>query len=186
MSPPRPLYVRLLRLRHLNLRASTTFVLFEGSFGLGLLLAFADVVSPWGVVAVPMAVGAMVKLNDVVAGILIRPLALAQLRTPRLTDGGAVGRSPVPRPSYPTTDIGPDDAVADPAATPDGVEGGGSTDGVARGIAAVPTLDPVNGRRPLPGIPAPEPSRPATADAETARPDGADRRSRGNQGRFTS
>lgn len=230
--PRRPLYFRILRVRHLNLRPSTTFVLFEGSIALGILLTLADLVEWWGMLAVPAAVAIMVKLQDVIAGVLIRPLALAQLRTPRLLDGLAIGRSPAPRPSHPTAEIGADDAVADPAARPEniGVEGVDVTGGavgesaaavtaaalpaaapptavpptaappaatdagdtrhdgpggawVARGVASVPTDDPFPGRRRPPHKRGAEPS---PSNPESVRPDGADRRSRGNQGRFTS
>ncbi len=140
----RPLYFRLLRIRHLTLRPWATFVLFEGSIGLAILLALADVVDGWAVLALPIAVAAMVKLNDIVAGALVQPLAAAQLRTARMNSGIAVGRSPVPRPSRLTLSIDADDAVADPAARPEGV---------VRGVAAVPKA----GRRPSPTAQSPEP-----------------------------
>lgn len=157
MTPgARPFYFRMLRLRHLRPRPSVTFLLFEGSVGLSVLLAFADIVSWWGAFAIPAAVAVMVKLNDIVAGALIRPLAAAQLRTPRLLDGFAMGRSVVPRPSRLTTDIGTDDAVADPDARPP-----------ARGVAPVPSLDHVRGRRPMPGAREPEPPVPVLETAES-------------------
>jgi len=111
----------------------------------------------------------MVKLNDSVAGVLIRPLALAQLRTPRLSETAKVGRSRVPRPSRPTTWIAADDAVSDEDAQP-----------VARGVATVPAQE--SGRRPMPGIRSPEP--PVPNQVNPLRPDGGDANSRGNQGRF--
>jgi len=71
MSPRRrPLYARMLRLRHLKLRPALAFLFLEGSIATGVLLALADIVNGWGIVAVPVAVAAMVKLNDVLAGIL--------------------------------------------------------------------------------------------------------------------
>jgi hypothetical protein len=69
----RPLYARLLRLRHINPGAGLCFVLFEGMIALSLLLAFAEQVSWWGVPVLPLAVAGMVKLNDVIAGALRRP-----------------------------------------------------------------------------------------------------------------
>lgn len=94
MRPPgkTPLYSRMLRLRHLRLSPWATALLFEGSVALGLLLALADVITWWGVIAVPVVVALMVKLNDVVTGLLLRPFALAQLRVPRVAGSPAVGR----------------------------------------------------------------------------------------------
>ena len=42
---------------------------------LGILLALAELVSWWGVLVLPVTVAVMVKLNDVVAGALTRPVA---------------------------------------------------------------------------------------------------------------
>ncbi|WP_344653108.1 hypothetical protein [Cryptosporangium japonicum] len=53
---------------------------FEGSIVLAMLLAFADLVSWWGVLATPAVVAAMVKLNDVVAGRLPDPHAARRPR----------------------------------------------------------------------------------------------------------
>lgn len=74
------MYVRVLRLRHLRLRPAAVLLLFEGSVALAIVLALAEIVHLWGIVAVPVAVAAMVKFNDVVAGMLtavpgVRPLA---------------------------------------------------------------------------------------------------------------
>jgi hypothetical protein len=157
----RPLYFRLLRVRHLKARPWAVFLLFEGSIGLGVLLALAEIVSWWGVLAVPVAIAAMVKVNDVLAGALREPLADAQLRTPRLVARRASGLAGVPSTSRPTAPIDDDDAVADPAAMPDRPE-------PARGPAE-PTLyrGAAAPRRPQPGIRSPEPPMPEHADVET-------------------
>ncbi|MGI8647572.1 MAG: hypothetical protein ACR2JX_05000 [Mycobacteriales bacterium] len=63
-----PYYARILRLRHLRPSGFACFVFFEGSVGLAVLLAFAELVSWWAVIVVPATVAAMVKLNDYVAG----------------------------------------------------------------------------------------------------------------------
>ena len=68
-----PLYARMLRLRHLTPSGFLCFVFLEGAFALGVLLALAELVSWWGVVVLPITVAAMVKLNDLVAGVLTRP-----------------------------------------------------------------------------------------------------------------
>lgn len=63
-----PLYAWVLRLRHIHPGAVLCFVLFEGTTALAGLLAFAELVSWWLVPVLPLAVAAMVKLNDVVVG----------------------------------------------------------------------------------------------------------------------
>ena len=92
----KPLYHRLLRLRHLRPGPLPTFVLFEGSVMVALLLALADLVDPWGILAIPVAVAVMVKLNDVIMVVLRRPVAAAQLDRPRLAGGPAIGISARP------------------------------------------------------------------------------------------
>jgi len=69
----RPLYARILRLRHVEPGKVLCALFFEGSIVLAMLLAFADLVSWWGVLATPAVVAAMVKLNDVVVGRLPDP-----------------------------------------------------------------------------------------------------------------
>jgi hypothetical protein len=69
----RPLYARLLRLRYLAPSGFLCFVFLEGAVALGILLALAELVSWWGVLVLPAAVAAMVKLNDLVTGVLVRP-----------------------------------------------------------------------------------------------------------------
>ena len=68
-----PLYARILRLRHLAPSGFLCFVYLEGAVALGILLALAELVSWWGVFVLPAVVALMVKLNDVVAGLLARP-----------------------------------------------------------------------------------------------------------------
>jgi hypothetical protein len=63
-----PMYVRALRLRHLSLTGTQCFLLFEGMIVVGTLLALAELVPWWGVFALPAAVAAMVKINDLIAG----------------------------------------------------------------------------------------------------------------------
>jgi hypothetical protein len=167
----RPLYARLLRLRHLRLTQLTTFVLFEGSVLIALVFALAEIVSWWGVLAIPVAVAVMVKVNDIVAGVLHRPRGTAQVIPPGGENPVAVGWSPVPVAARITREIEEDDAVADPDAQPSGTE-----PWVARGIAAVPNLPDSPNRR----------ARPPRPGTDVPHPGGADRRPRGNQGRFAS
>jgi hypothetical protein len=188
----RPLYFRLLRINHLRPRGPVTFALFEGSIGIAVLLALAEIVSWWGVFAIPASVALMVKLNDIVAGSVLRPLAFTHMATVRFAGGVITGRSPAPRPSRLTTAIGDDDAVADSAARPDSPPTArGRASSIARGVAAVSAQDQPR-RRPSPGVLEPEPplNSAAVDSAEIGLSDGrldpTARRTRGNQGRFTS
>jgi len=69
-----PLYARMLGLRHVTPSGFLCFVFLEGAVALGFLLALAELVSWWGVLVLPITVAVMVKLNDVVAGALTKPL----------------------------------------------------------------------------------------------------------------
>lgn len=89
-APDRPLYARILRLRHLRPSGLVCFVYFEGTFALGALLALAEAIPWWGVPVVPAVVAAMVKLNDTVADGSVRPPSRGSTR-PRQGTGGAIG-----------------------------------------------------------------------------------------------
>jgi hypothetical protein len=80
-----PLYHRLLRLRHFRPGSVLTFVFFEGSVIVAAVLSFAEILQWWSVLAVPAAVAACVKFNDLVAGL---PTRLAP-RPPRAARGVA-------------------------------------------------------------------------------------------------
>ena len=69
----RPLYPRVLGLRHLRLRAWHRAVLGEGSLVAAVLLVLADLATAWTLLVLPLAVAAVVKLHDVVAGVLAAP-----------------------------------------------------------------------------------------------------------------
>ncbi|MFI5895542.1 hypothetical protein ACIA5D_36150 [Actinoplanes sp. NPDC051513] len=85
-----PMYARMLRLRHVAPSGFLCFVFLEGSVALGALLALAELVSWWGVLALPIMVALMVKLNDVIAGVLTEPAVPA---------GPAAARAEVLRPA---------------------------------------------------------------------------------------
>ncbi|MFF0155328.1 hypothetical protein [Micromonospora sp. NPDC005203] len=72
----RPLYARLLGLRFVNPGGVLCFLFFEGTIALAVLLALAELVTWWAVLVLPVVVAAMVKLNDVVAAIVVRSAAL--------------------------------------------------------------------------------------------------------------
>ncbi len=154
--PTRPLYFRILRIRHLRPGWLATLVLFEGSCFVGVILTLADLTNGWAMLAVPAAVAVVLKFNDAIAGVLKRPLAVAQLNMPRPLGPVAVGRSPVPRPSRPTSSFSTDDAQLDPDAHPGGE--------VVRGVASVPGSGRTHARKPRPGIG-------PTAEPEPAIPD---------------
>lgn len=67
-DPDRPLYARVLRLRHLDPGGIQCFLLFEAVLAFGALLALAELVPWWGALALPVVVAVMVKLNDLIAG----------------------------------------------------------------------------------------------------------------------
>jgi len=71
----RPLYARLLGLRFVNPGAALCFVFFEGSVLLAALLALAELVTWWSMIILPVTVAVMVKMNDLVAGEVIRSAA---------------------------------------------------------------------------------------------------------------
>ena len=66
----RPLYPRVLRLRHLRLRGWQRLLLSDGAVLLSVLLVLADVASAWTLLVLPLAVAAVVKAHDVAAGLL--------------------------------------------------------------------------------------------------------------------
>ena len=68
----RPLYPRLLRLRHVHPNAWQRAALGEGAIGVGVLLSMADLATAWTIVALPVAVAAIVKAHDVLQGLLDR------------------------------------------------------------------------------------------------------------------
>jgi hypothetical protein len=74
----RPFYARVLRLKHLTPGGLLCFVFLEGAMALGALLALAELVSWWGVIVLPLTVAVMVKLNDVIAGMLPRSVATGE------------------------------------------------------------------------------------------------------------
>ena len=96
----RPMYAKVLGVRHLDLSGLVCFILFEGALGLATLLALAELASWWTVIVLPAAVAAMVKFNDMVAGSL-RPVvrvpgrAVVAVVPPVVARRPAVGRARV-------------------------------------------------------------------------------------------
>jgi hypothetical protein len=96
-----PLYARMLGLQYLAPSGFLCFVFLEGAFALGILLALAELVSWWGVIVLPVMVAVMVKLNDVVAGMLARPAPAAVAPVRRAPVRPATPRSVSARSSTP-------------------------------------------------------------------------------------
>ncbi|MEU9509799.1 hypothetical protein AB0D32_26360 [Micromonospora sp. NPDC048170] len=72
----RPLYARFLGLRFVNPGGVLCFLFFEGTVALAALLALAELVTWWAVLVLPATVAVMVKLNDMVAAMVVRSAAL--------------------------------------------------------------------------------------------------------------
>ena len=71
----RPLYPRLLDLRHIHPNAWQRALLGEGALALAVVLVLADVASAWTLLVLPLAVAVVVKAHDLLAGLLSRPVA---------------------------------------------------------------------------------------------------------------
>ncbi|MGW0434289.1 hypothetical protein ACWDV4_17345 [Micromonospora sp. NPDC003197] len=71
----RPLYCRVLGLRHVRPGGLLRFAYFEGAIFLGVLLGLAELVSWWGVLALPAVVALMVKVNDAAVAAIARAAA---------------------------------------------------------------------------------------------------------------
>ena len=72
--PRRPLYIRLLHLRHIAPNAWQRALLGEGSLALAVVLVLADLATAWTLVVLPVAVGLLVKAHDLLARLLGRPV----------------------------------------------------------------------------------------------------------------
>jgi hypothetical protein len=68
----RPLYARLLGLRHIHPSGLMCFLFLEGAAAFGVLLALTELVSWWAIVILPVSIAVMVKINDLVAGAVAR------------------------------------------------------------------------------------------------------------------
>lgn len=199
MARRRPLYFRLLRVRHLRAGPVTTFLLFEGSIAVAVLLAFAEVVAWYGAIAIPITVAIMVKIHDRVARALTAPVAIVQLSaTPRLRDQPKVGRSPVGTQSGPlAVGVAPVPAlgratVTDPQA--DAAHHNPSLRDRPRPRDTAPLAPPTAGSEPSEAdvtawVPAPSGPANDESDAERIVPTGSERSEaawlRGNQGHFS-
>ncbi len=73
-----PLYARVLRLKHIAPGPWWCFLFLEGSLAVAGVLVLADWVNLWGLIVLPIAVAAAVKINDLVAGALPAPAPAAE------------------------------------------------------------------------------------------------------------
>ena len=69
-KPSRPLYPRLLRLRHIYPSAWQRAALGEGALVVAVLLVLADLASAWTLLVLPVTVALVVKAHDVLEGVL--------------------------------------------------------------------------------------------------------------------
>lgn len=67
-STSKPLYPRLLRLRHIAPNAWQRAVLGEGALAVAVLLVLADLATAWTLLVLPLAVAVVVKAHDLLAG----------------------------------------------------------------------------------------------------------------------
>jgi hypothetical protein len=118
LSRDQPLYARMLRLQHLAPSGFLCFVFLEGAVALGVLLALAELVSWWGVLVLPLTVAGMVKLNDVIAGMLARPAAPTR-HTPPAEASEAAGAPRLRPAAVPPESAGDDDRALRGARTVD-------------------------------------------------------------------
>lgn len=70
--PGGSIYGRLLRLRHIRPNAWQRALFIEGSLVAGIVLVLADLASAWLIPVLPVAVAAVVKFHDLLAGALAR------------------------------------------------------------------------------------------------------------------
>lgn len=108
----RPLYAKVLGLQYLRPGSLLSFIFFEGSIALGVLLALAELAEWWIVAVLPVSIAAMVKLNDVIAGAAVRS---GSDRVPRARGRARVRWRPQSalddvRPTGPTADDPPIDS----------------------------------------------------------------------------
>jgi len=94
----RPLYVRVLRLKHLRLGGFVCGLLFEGVMAAAVLLSLAELVTWWSVLILPVTVAAVVKINDLVAGAFTRTDITMRFTTRRRPGSSARGTASVPTP----------------------------------------------------------------------------------------
>jgi hypothetical protein len=86
----RPLYVRSLRLKHLRPAPWQRMLLAEGSLLLPAVLVLGDLASAWLIPVFPVAVAAVVKAHDLLAGLLC---ALPPRSQARAGAGGESGNA---------------------------------------------------------------------------------------------
>lgn len=139
-----PLYARVIGLQYLNPGGVLCFFFFEGAIALAVLLALAELVTWWAVLILPATVGVMVKINDLVAGAVVRSAAQVPAREQerfRREVTPVVGRATVPDPAA------ADDAAGEPTGAPDERAVSAARPSDVRGgpvpAAETPGVDPV-------------------------------------------
>jgi hypothetical protein len=69
----KPLYPRLLRLRHIHPNGWQRAALGEGALAVAAVLVLADLASAWTLLVLPLGVAVIVKAHDLLAGLLGDP-----------------------------------------------------------------------------------------------------------------
>jgi hypothetical protein len=100
-KPKRPLYPRLLRLRHIRPNGWQRAALGEGALALAVLLVLADLASAWTLLVLPLGVAVVVKAHDLLAGLLAAPAHAAPTHAapahePAHDDGAGPRGGPAP------------------------------------------------------------------------------------------
>jgi hypothetical protein len=100
----RPFYARMLRLRQLRPGGFLCFLFFEGMIAFSVLLTLAELVNWVAVLILPTSVAVMVKVNDVVLGLVPGQPRRPGLHTPASASaaGPVRGSAPVRRHVWPT------------------------------------------------------------------------------------
>jgi hypothetical protein len=105
----RPLYWRILRLRHVHPNSWQRALFFEGSLAIAAVLVLADLASAWLLVVLPAVVAIVVKAHDVLVG---------WLRAGRPADPVFAATDALADPVDSADAVEPVDAVAGPAPEP--------------------------------------------------------------------
>ncbi len=116
----KPLYWRVLRLRHVHPSNWQRAAFFEGSIVTAAVLVLADLASAWLLLVLPVAVAGVVKAHDVLVGWLAEVPPITEASDEQTVDAPAVSdaepeRAPEPAPEpEPELDAEPNVRVVPP------------------------------------------------------------------------
>ena len=95
----KPLYSRLLRLSHISPNIWQRALLGEGALAVGIVLVLADLATAWTILVLPLAVAAVVKAHDLLAGLLQRPARVSPPKAPKARRTKGEPGEPEPKPA---------------------------------------------------------------------------------------